>query len=88
MSLHDENYIADWFIKSAIVGWPVMPKKLLSAVKSVLDRKGLTTQFKNNKLTPSWVRGFRLRHDMARRTPEAIDRRKASVTGLIWQNGE
>ena len=57
-----------------------MPNKLLNAVKLVLDRQGLTTQFQNNRPTPSWVRGFRLRHDIARRTPEAIDRGKASVT--------
>ena len=72
MSLHDETYIADWVVKSAIAGCPVMPNKLLNAVKLVLDRQGLTTQFKNNRPTPSWVRRFRLRHDIARRTLEAI----------------
>ena len=79
ISLHDETYIADWVVKSAIVGWPVKPKKLLSAVKLILDRQGSTTPFKDNRPTTSWVRGFRLRHNIADQIPEAIDKGKASV---------
>ena len=80
MPIIEEMYIADWVRKNTIVGFPLLTEDLLDGVTDLLNGRGITSKFKNNRPCESWVGQFCNRHSLTLRTPQVIDTGKASVT--------
>ena len=80
MSLDEELYIADWVRRNTIVGWPLLTEDLLDGVKELLDGRGITSKFDNNRPSKGWAGLFVVRHGLTLRKPQALDKGKASVT--------
>ncbi|KAK7473602.1 hypothetical protein BaRGS_00035149 [Batillaria attramentaria] len=77
MSSKDEQKLVDWLVELLKRGFGGTREDLKDMAKKILDERGATTIFKNNRPGKDWVQAFFKRHpQVAERTSHALGGRR------------
>lgn len=81
LTAQEEKDIVEWLLEVSRRGFPLSPSELKDSVKTMLDLRGRTTAFIENRPGRSWFRRFLNRKESLRiRLAENLDKSRASVT--------
>lgn len=81
LTAQEEKDIVQWLLDVSRRGFPLSPSELKDSVKTMLDLRGRTTAFNENRPGRSWFKRFLQRNDSLRiRLAENLDKSRASVT--------
>lgn len=81
LNTQEERDIVEWLLEVSRRGFPLSPSELKDSVKTMLDLRGRTTTFIENRPGRTWFKRFLQRNESLRiRLAENLDKSRASVT--------
>ena len=81
LSTAGETRLVDWVTEMANIGYGRTKPELLNTVKTILDKDGRSTPFKDNKPGKDWYYGFLKRHpQLSNRTTMQLSKERAVIS--------
>ena len=80
LSSAEEQIIADWAIRRAVICCPVTKRELLDMIEQLCNKLNKCTKFQSNRPSESWFYRFQQRHQLSLRRSEELDGGRTRVS--------